>query len=186
MVYVHEHERYGMNRDDVAAVLAAHFETHRSLDPQDVYKLLYQGVLGPEHLMDDARAARERLYLEVLHLPETLAVQPMIEPLSPMLCRVNLQPFIRNGGSVDTVWRLWRQTARDYEPGTLVDLERSWRHFRSTRWAACYTPERLEQFWQRMATAGFPPVHHSRGYAEANRPHYRVVLRHLATDKLGF
>ena len=176
-----------MNRDDVAAVLAAHFEMHRGLEPQDIYKLLYQGVLGPEHVMDDVRAAKKSLYLEVVRLlPAARAIQPILEPLSPALCRVNLQPFIQVGGSVDIVWRLLRQTARDYKSGTLTDLERSWRYFLATPWASLYAPEILAQFWQRMATAGFPPVHHSRSYAEANAPHYRVVMRHLVTGQPGF
>jgi hypothetical protein len=180
------HQRYMMNRDDMTAVLAIHFETHQALAPQDVYKLLYQGVMGPEHLIADPRAARERLYLEVLHLPAEHGVQSILEPVSPVLCRINLQPYVQGGGSVAILWRLFRQTARDYKPGTLVDLDRAWRCFRSTSWAARYTPEKLEQFWQCMATAGFPSVHHSRGYAEANKPHYRVVLRELMADKLGF
>jgi hypothetical protein len=43
----------------------------------------------------------------------------------------------------------------------------------------------LEQFWQRMATVDFPPVHHSRTYAEANAPHYRVMLHKLVADQFG-
>jgi hypothetical protein len=174
-----------MKRDDVAAVIAAHFEMRQGLEPQDIYKLLYQGVLGPEHLMDDVWAAKKSLYLEVVRLPEALAIQPILEPLSPALCRVNLQPFIQGGGRVDIVWWLFRQTARNYRPGTLIDLERSWRYFLATPWASLYAPEILVQFWQRMATAGFPPVHHSRSYTEANAPHYRVVMRHLVAGQPG-
>jgi len=175
-----------MHRDDLASVLAVHFETYRNLEPQDIYKLLYQRVLGPEHLIDNARAAQEQLYLEVLHLPEAIDAQSILVPLSPELCRLNLQPYIQSGGNVDVVWRLFRQTAGEYQPGTLVDLERAWRSFRATPWAVHYRPAKLDQFWQYLATANFPSVHHSRGYAEVNQPHYRVVLRHLVTEQLGF
>ncbi len=171
---------------DIEAVLAAHFETHRALDPQDVYKLIYQRVFGPEHAIDNHRAAMEALYLEVVRLPPAPAVMPpLIEPLSPELCRVNLQPFVQNRGSVETLWRQFRRTAQTYTSGTLVDLERDWRRFLSSPWAERYAPEVLEQFWQRMATAGFTAVHHSRGYAEANAPHYRVVLRSLLPELPG-
>ena len=168
------------------AVLAAHFEAYPAFDPQDVYKLIYQRVFGPEHLIDDVRAAKERLYLEVIRLPETPSPTPLLDPLSPLLCRVNLQPYIRKGGSIEVLWRLFRQTASDFQPGTLVDLERHWRRFRNTAWAARYAPEVLEQFWQRMATANFSPVHHSRSYAEAHAPHYRVVLRSLIDGRSDF
>ena len=88
---------------------------------------------------------------------------PLIEPLSSALCRVNLQPFVHNRGSVERLWRQFRHTAQTYASGTLVDLERDWRQFRSSSWAQRYAPEVLDQFWQRMATAGFTAVHHSRG-----------------------
>jgi hypothetical protein len=170
---------------DLEAVLTAHFETHRAIDPQDVYKLIYQRVFGPEHAIDNHRAAMETLYLEVLRLPPVPATMPpLIEPLSSALCRVNLQPFVHNRGSVERLWRQFRCTAQTYAAGTLVDLQRDWRRFRSSPWAKRYAPEVLDQFWQRLATSGFAAVHHSRGYAEANAPHYRVVLRHLVEQHL--
>lgn len=165
---------------DIDAVLAAHFETHRALAPQDVYKLLYQRVFGPEHAIENPRAAKEALYLEVLRLPPAPAVMPpLIEPLSAALCRVNLQPLVQTGGSVEGLWRQFRCTAQTYTAGTLVDLERDWRRFLGSPWAKRYAPEVLEQFWQRMATAGFTAVHHSQGYAQAHAPRYRVVLQAL-------
>ncbi|ETW93324.1 MAG: hypothetical protein ETSY1_39695 [Candidatus Entotheonella factor] len=171
---------------DLEAVLTAHFETHRALSPQDVYKLIYQRVFGPEHAIENPRSAMEALYLEVLRLPPAPAIMPpLVEPLSVELCRVNLQPFVQNRGSVELLWRQFRHTSQTYTAGTLVDLERDWRRFLSSPWAQRYTPEVLDQFWQRMATSGFAAVHHSRSYAEANVPHYRVVLRALLPELPG-
>jgi hypothetical protein len=168
------------------AVLAVHFDAYQPFDPQDVYKLIYQRVFGPEHLIDDMRAAKEGLYLEVIRLPQTPLPTPLLDPLSPLLYRVNLQPYIRGGGSIEVLWRIFRQTASEFQPGTLVDLERHWRLFLKTPWTARYAPAVLEQFWQRMATANFSPVHHSRSYAEAHAPHYRVVLRSLVDGRSEF
>ena len=95
---------------------------------------------------------------------------PLLEPLSPLLCRVNLQPFVQQRGSVRALWQCFRQTWREYQPGTLVDLDRLWKFFLATPWAQRYDAACLEQFWQQMATANFAPVHHSRRYAEANAP----------------
>lgn len=175
-----------MTREEFSAVLAAHYRAHQTLAPQDIYKLIYQCVFGPEHSVENLAAARKRLYLEILQLPETPSSIPLLEPLSPTLCRVNLQPFMQSGGSVEMLWKSFRQTVREFQPGTLVDLQRAWSLFLATPWARHYAPELLEQFWQRMATANFPPVHHSRDYAEADAPHYRVALGSLVAKHLGF
>jgi hypothetical protein len=115
-----------VTRAEFTAILAAHYQTHAALAPRDVYKLIYQAVFGPEHSVDDdLRAAMERLYLEVLHLPDTPVTVPLLEPLSPLLCRVNLQPFVQQGGSVRALWQCFRRTVREYQPDTLVDLAAS-------------------------------------------------------------
>ena len=169
---------FAMICEELTTILTAHYQTHPALEPQDIYKLIYQAVFGPEHSVRNRRAAAERLYLEVLHLPAGgLATGPRLEPLSPLLCRVNLLPFVQQGGDVRGLWRIFRQTLQEYRPGTLADLERYWKFFRITPWALRYEAAYLEQFWQRMATANFAPVHHSPSYTEASAPHYRVVLR---------
>ena len=179
------HRPYAALPEEFLAVLDGHYRTHSALAPQDVYKLIYQRVFGPEHSVDNLAAAKERLYLEVLHLPETAPAVPLLEPLSPTLCRVNLQPLGRSRGSVAAVWQAFKQTVQEFQPGTLADLQRTWRLFLASPWAQRSAPEALEQFWQQMATAGFPPVHHSRAYREAQAPHYRVVLSTLAQRLLA-
>lgn len=166
-------------------ILATHYRLYQTLELRDVYKLLYQRVFGPEHSVDDWRAARERLYLEVIQLPDAPASLPILEPLSSVLCRVNLQPFVQAGGDVGRLWKVLRQTVRDFQPATLADFQRDWNYFRNSAWAQRYGPALCEQFWQRMATADFPPVHHSRSYTTAYAPHYRVVYRALA-EKVSF
>src|SRR5437773_783920 len=111
-----------MTREELAATLVAHYQMHQALAPRDVYKLIYQAVFGPEHSIVNRRAAVERLYLEILHMPDMPVTVPRLEPLSPLLCRVNLQPFMQQGGNVRALWKWFRQTVREYQPGTLVDL----------------------------------------------------------------
>ena len=170
---------------EFAAVLAVHFQTYQAFALQDVYKLIYQRVFGPEHGITNVAVARERLYLEILQLPQTPSSIPLLDPLSPDLCRVNLQPFMQRGSSVALLWKAFRRTAREFQPGTLEDVQRTWRWFVATPWAQHYAPALLEQFWQRLATDSFPAVHHSREYAMANAPHYRVVSRALLHEHLG-
>lgn len=166
--------------EEFLALFTTHAQAHPVLRPQDAYKFLYQRVFGPEHSVENLAAARERLYLEVLHLPAQAPTVPPLEPLSPMVCRVNLWPLVRTGGNIAALWQAFKQTLRDFQPGTLDDLQRLWRLLLTTAWARGVAAGSLEQFWQQMATEGFPPVHHSRAYATAYAPHYRVVLCALA------
>jgi hypothetical protein len=170
---------------EFTAVLAVHFQTYQAFTLQDVYKFIYQRVFGPEHSITNVAVARERLYLEILQLPQTPSSIPLLDPLSPTLCRVNLQPFMQRGSSVALLWKAFRRTAREFHSGTLEDVQRTWRWFVATPWAQHYAPALLEQFWQRLATDSFPAVHHSREYAMANAPHYRVVSRALLHEHLG-
>src|SRR5206468_186676 len=94
----------GFSDNYIKVSVATHYQTHPALEPQDVYKLMYQAVFGPEHSMSNWRVAAGRLYLEVLHLPAGPATGPRLEPLSPLLCRVNLQPFVQQGGDVRRFW----------------------------------------------------------------------------------
>jgi hypothetical protein len=48
---------------DRSAVLTAHYQTHHALALQDVYKLLYQRVFGPEHSVEKLAAAQARLVM---------------------------------------------------------------------------------------------------------------------------
>jgi hypothetical protein len=172
---------------EFSAVLATHFQTYPALTLQDVYKLIYQRVFGPEHSITNLTAARERLYLEILQLPQMPPTLPLIiDPLSPDLCRVNLAPFMHRDGRVALLWKAFRRTAREFQPGSLGDFQRTWRWFVATPWVQRYTPELIEQFWQGQATADFPAVHHSRDYAVAHAPHYRVVSRRLLYEGLTY
>ncbi len=168
---------------DLSAVVAAHARLHPALRPQDVYKLLYQRVFGPEHSVPNTRAAWGRLHLEILELPATPTTLPLYETLSPVLGRVNLQPLQQQGLSVAVLWSVFRDTLTQFQPGTLEDLLMAWQLALATPWAQGYDPSELVQFWQQMATADFPAVHHSPAYRTANQPHYRVVLRELAVAR---
>lgn len=59
---------------------------------QDIYKLLYQGVLGSEHLLKDREQFAVRLKAELADLTADPA-EELFEPVRPegQLCRINLR-----------------------------------------------------------------------------------------------
>ncbi|MGC8874124.1 MAG: hypothetical protein ACP5SI_06705, partial [Chloroflexia bacterium] len=86
----------------IGRLLDAHRGRHPAMGIQDVYKLLYQGVLGPEHLIPDPMRF-------AAHLREEYAAghpgpgEVLWEPVRPdgRLGRLHLRAFRRRGGNLE-------------------------------------------------------------------------------------
>jgi len=167
-----------------------HLARHPAMEPRDVYKLLYQGVLGLEHLVASPEdfAARLRAEYEAVFPDEA---EPLWEPVHPdgALVRLNLRPFKARGGDVEQLITACLQTA-ERTGGTPEELRAAWATFvelcRAGQWKVFPLPEVLALFvW--LEEHRYPPVHHSAGYREASKPAYRLVcsgfLSHLKIQK---
>lgn len=148
---------------------------------QDVYKLAFQAALGSEHAAPSEPAARRWLEQEVARLnagPD----DPPFEPISPddRLVRVNLRPYLAEGGNPDsllqaflltaTAWHGSREILKQYLD-CAVDLTETGE--------LAFPPMDARSYFQPLAEAGFPAAHHSNIYREIYRPAYRVVLLEL-------
>jgi hypothetical protein len=81
-----------------SGILAWHIQRYPAMNARDVYKLLYQGLLGPEHSMPTAEIFRARLEEELADLQPD-ASQPLLEDLRPdgALQRIYLRPWLARG-----------------------------------------------------------------------------------------
>ena len=151
---------------------------------QDLYKFLHQAALGSEHAVRDTAMARDWMDREIASL-DTAAFEPVIDPLSPdsQLVRVNLRPYLRNGGDPEQLLRAFIRTANEY-PGDPAVLERFW----SIAVAMCtegglpFPVTEMETFFAARREQGFPAVHHSEDYGRLYRPAYRVILREFLAE----
>jgi hypothetical protein len=163
-------------------LIEEHRSRHAAMAVQDVYKLLYQGVLGPEHLVASAEGFAARLRAEYEAVP-TQEEELLWEAVRPdgELVRVNLRPFKARGGDVDKLIAGCLQTAA--QPwGTVEELRAAWACFvalgQSGRWSEFPAAEALAlTAW--LEEQGWPALHHSAGYREANWPAYRVIMQTL-------
>ncbi len=158
------------------ALIDSHLALYPLMRAQDVYKLLYQGLLGPEHLVANAQAFRTRLLAEYESVVPD-AHEPLYEHVRPdgRLLRAKLRPIKAQGGNPDLLLAACLQaTAMAWEtPGA---LRAAWgavtaAHL-SDRWPEI---EHLTPFSAWLAAHDYPPVHHSGRYREAYRPSYRLV-----------
>ena len=92
--------------------IKTHIERYPQARPQDVYKLIFQGVYGVGHIITGK--AKEYLWEEAGRIPlEGYPERPLIEPVSPdgSMVRVNLRPFLRMNLSLDGLFRVMMASA---------------------------------------------------------------------------
>jgi hypothetical protein len=152
-----------------------------NMQPTDLYKLLHQATLGPAHLfMGTASHLETGLTHEVRKMkPAPTPGEREIEVINPSkgLARINLRPFILNGGKVENLARAVARTGHTFR-GEHAELT-------ATLDAAADLVEPLgfafsrEEFVRTardMKLAGYPSHHHSSVYAQNYEPAYRLVL----------
>jgi hypothetical protein len=148
------------------------------MQPRDVYKLLYQGVRGPEHIISSPQAFREYLMSEWQALNPG-GDDPLTESIRPdgSLLRLNLRPFKAEGGSLEALTAACLETAHR-QWGTQDELQQAWEAFvdscRAGSWPSLPFQE-VETFTSLLQEKEFPPIHHSDRYRELYHPAYRLV-----------
>ena len=149
------------------------------MELRDLYKLLYQGVRGPEHILSSADIFRQRLREEWEAL-EPAPQDPLYEAICPdgRLLRLNLRPYRAAGGLLEQLSAACL-AAGDEKWGTQADLRQTWdevlRVCRLGAWQG-FSWEACQAFTLWLQAHGFPPVHHSEAYRQLYRPAYRLVL----------
>jgi len=162
---------------------------HRNLGIQDVYKLLFQGVMGVAHILEDRQKAWTWLLKEFERVDaDEFMEEPLLEDISVdgSIMRVNLRPFKRLGLSLDRLFEVMAVSAETIEPDR-ERFMRVWKWFIRLVKAdkLDFDYERLIEFDGVVRAGRYPPVHHSREYAKANKPAYRVVHKKAYQEIFG-
>lgn len=164
--------------DQVLALIQEHLARRPFMAPRDVYKLLYQGVRGPEHIIASPQVFAERLQAEWSAV-EPADDDPLLESIHPdgALLRLNLRPFKAAGGDLKDLTAAYLETGQ-CAWGTQAELQMVWEQWvtacRTQSWPNL-NMEALELFSAWARTQGFPAVHHSEPYSRQYRPAYRLV-----------
>ncbi len=153
---------------------------HPSMRPQDAAKLCYQAARGAEHLLADTEAARRYLYAEFE------AVEPrdgeLYEPISDLICRVDLAVLKHRGLSVNELFCAFVASCRISEDSDMKLAE-----YLDTVGqcidALPFTANEWFDFLTEYKKLGMPAIHHSESYRIAEKPAYRIVLRDIYVPK---
>jgi hypothetical protein len=169
-------------QDGWPGLLREHLARHPQARAQDLYKLLYQGVMGAEHAVADAEAVERGLARE-MDAVELDGAEPLTEPCNPegTLVRVNLRPYKAQGGSASELAQAFIRTAQEArpEPERLAELLGQ---LGSADLGNARVQAELRSLRLLLAQRGYPPMSHSDAYRETYRPAYRLVLARLLPE----
>jgi hypothetical protein len=171
--------------DDLLRLLQGHLARSRDVQIQDVYKLLYQGIFGAEHILHDLDRARTFLEEEWARTaPNAAEVLTESVSLSGDIIRVNISRCRAEGIHCADLWSAFRRS--DERRGSAEDLQRLWQAFSELCHSGIlpFDYEAVIHFGRQVEREGFPARHHSEAYGRANRPAYRVVKK-CEFDALG-
>ena len=168
---------------DLEELVGEHVRLHPCLGVEDVYKLLFQGVMGVGHILGDKDRAWRELKEEFERVDASeFPEEPLLESVSVdgEVVRVNLRPFKRLGLSLEGLFRTMVRSAERIRVDKM-GFVRVWNTFVGLvrEGQLGFDFERLLDFDRVVRAGGHPLIHHSRAYVEANKPAYRIVQKRL-------
>ena len=176
------------DRDSLLWLLKQHLDWYPLMEVLDVYKLLYQGVMGAEHLISSPEEFTRRLQLEFEHMlpdPEERTLEP-VRPDQTLL-RLNLRPYKSRQVGIDRLITPLRETARLFT-GDLAQLQSKWLSFTQLcerEQLTTFNLPEVHRFNRWLEKLEFPAVHHSEPYRREYQPAYRLIAVQYVTE-LGF
>ena len=170
---------------NIMVAFGAHLDDHPLAGAEDLYKFLHQAVYGPGHAIPNREAAAAWLEREIRDLGPPLDHEKPCETLGgdPPLVRVNLRPFVANGGNPDSLLDAFvasanRERGNSNRMKVVLSLAASYVQCAGRGELA---PD-LKDLSAELAEKGYPAIHHSQTYAETYQPAYRVIDEALTTE----
>lgn len=168
-----------MHNEKLRRLIQWHLYRHKNLEIQDVYKMLFQGVFGAEHLLNDVERAKAYLEEEWRRVPADKNVV-LIEPVSVdgKINRVNIQRCKAEGIDRQALWEAFYASV-SHVHADKNEFEKTWVTFaelcRTESWP--FLANEVTAFGQDTKSENWPAKHHTSAYREVNYPAYRVLLK---------
>lgn len=165
---------------NLKSLIDFHKKAHPSIRVQDVYKLLYQGAMGPHHLVEDQNAAHLFLQHEFADLELPRDCEELMEPVSidGSVIRINLRVFRRMTRDEAPLFSCMLASAKKMVPDEKL-LRSLWDEFKqmNARDLLNFAHQEIVRLDDQLASKGLKAIRHSEEYRLREKPAYRVVLR---------
>jgi len=162
-----------------SGIIRQHLARYPSMQPADMYKLVYQGTMGPAHLGANLQEIQKYLDKELFAV-EAAGNCELIENISPdsEYVRINLKKYKALGYSSEIIVQSVVESCRQQSVNR-VKLKNVWDYI-SRQVSAGQIPVDMAdflEFQQYILENNYPVVHHSEQYRHHYSPAYRVVLK---------
>ena len=164
--------------EDLLKLITQHLSWYPLMEPRDVYKLLYQGALGSEHIISSPENFKSYLLSELDKLNAD-PVERLLEPVRAdmTLLRLNLRAWKARQIEPDQLITALLDTG-EMPIGTQALLQATWVRFIELceiRRINQFSTDTVYGFAAWLVEMAFPVVHHSDIYRRAYRPAYRLI-----------
>lgn len=172
-----------------AEVLGEYMRTYPEAHLQDVYKLCFQDVYGPGHIIKDSATCVQGILDEMEQMDVSDPRFPDFEytGVEGNYVRVNLRVIKDGRVPLDLFVRLLMESANVKQKMPLYDWKGQWARLQTVLDTVTPRPKKFEadaanlQAW---LDRGETMVHHSSQFNDAFAPHYRIIRRDLFEKQL--
>lgn len=171
---------------DMRAILIEHAQRYPLWEVADLYKLIFQRVMGSEHAVADGVPVGKYLYQELKQLGSG-PKEPLIDPISMdgAIVRVHLRPFVRRGLDVQALLQAFIRTANETQgSGEMLDDYGMAAIELAREGVLPFGIEETTLWFRSMKTENYPAVHHSQRYRMRYQPAYRVVAKVFLPEEI--
>jgi hypothetical protein len=171
---------------ELKKIILQQVRLHPGFKVEDLYKLLFQAVFGPGHLLH--HHGMPMLQEEMANLPrfnkkeplKELLKEPLFERIDPKgdVHRINLRPYQQRGGDPETLFAIMMESAQAMK-GSQKEFLEYWDRCETLARAGSipFTEKALTDFRGFFIKEKMPVIHHSPAYMEANQPAYRLGIK---------
>lgn len=156
-------------------------QLHPAMEPQDVYKMMFQAAFGAEHILQEKEAAY--VYLKREFEETEPSDELLYEQIGEGICRVNLGAWKQRHLPLEWLFRMFagsveaecrKQEMQEAAAESFQQYEREAKEaVKEGRFSFSY--EDFEEYAKNYHQADPHPVHHSEAYRRSEHPAYRLV-----------
>ncbi len=175
------------NMTHLLELIRQHLAWYPRMQVRDVYKLIYQGAMGPEHMVATQQEFARRLEAEFTVIPAA-PQERLLEAVraDQSLLRLNLRPYKARQPIAEGLVPFLLETSRQTH-GSMEALVKDWAIFIelcAEGQASPFEINEARRFSKWLEMENYPPVHHSQAYRREYQPSYRLSAAQLA-ENLG-